>query len=114
MGFYPFPNYFIGNMMIFVLAAVLGYCLVERVKPSLHTPLMSLSNAMSGAQRRCQPHLSGLDPDCGARAQASSSSEACTRSRASTSGAARAGRKTWMEWVEDCDENCDDKRMNNC
>ena len=56
MGFYPFPNYFIGNMMIFVLAAVLGYCLVESVKPSLHTPLMSLSNAMSGAQRRCQPH----------------------------------------------------------
>merc|ERR1711959_826074 len=44
MGFYPFPVYFIGNMMIFVLA----YCLVESVKPSLHTPLMSLSNAMSG------------------------------------------------------------------
>merc|ERR1712159_380452 len=48
MGFYPFPVYFIGNMMIFVLASVLGYCLVESVKPSLHTPLMSLSNAMSG------------------------------------------------------------------
>jgi len=48
MGFYPFPAYFIGNMMIFVLASVLGYCLVANVKPSLHTPLMSMSNAMSG------------------------------------------------------------------
>ena len=48
MGFYPFPQYFIGNMMIFVLASVLGYCLVASVKPSLHTPLMSMSNAISG------------------------------------------------------------------
>ena len=48
MGFYPFPAYFIGNMMIFVLASVLGYCLVANVNPSLHTPLMSMSNAMSG------------------------------------------------------------------
>merc|ERR1740117_164523 len=48
MGFYPFPAYFIGNMMIFVLASVLGYCLVASVKPSLHTPLMSMSNAISG------------------------------------------------------------------
>jgi NAD(P) transhydrogenase subunit alpha len=48
MGFYPFPAYFIGNMMIFVLASVLGYCLVANVKASLHTPLMSMSNAISG------------------------------------------------------------------
>merc|ERR1712087_741129 len=37
-----------GNFMIFVLASVLGYCLVANVKPSLHTPLMSMSNAISG------------------------------------------------------------------
>jgi NAD(P) transhydrogenase subunit alpha len=48
MAWYPFPPYFIGNMMIFVLASVLGYCLVASVKPSLHTPLMSMSNAISG------------------------------------------------------------------
>merc|ERR1711871_488225 len=48
MGFYPFPEYFIGNAMIFVLASVLGYCLCANVKPSLHTPLMSMSNAISG------------------------------------------------------------------
>jgi NAD(P) transhydrogenase subunit alpha len=41
-------RYFIGNMMIFVLASVLGYCLCANVKPSLHTPLMSMSNAISG------------------------------------------------------------------
>ena len=34
--------------MVFVLASVLGYCLVMSVKPSLHTPLMSMSNAISG------------------------------------------------------------------
>ena len=48
MGFVPFPEYFIGNAMIFVLASVLGYCLCANVKPSLHTPLMSMSNAISG------------------------------------------------------------------
>ena len=44
----PESDYFVGNVMIFVLASVLGYCLVMSVKPSLHTPLMSMSNAISG------------------------------------------------------------------
>jgi NAD/NADP transhydrogenase alpha subunit len=48
MGFVPFPEHFIGSAMIFVLASVLGYCLCANVKPSLHTPLMSMSNAISG------------------------------------------------------------------
>ena len=48
MAFIPFPASFISNVMIFVLASVLGYCLVAGVKPSLHTPLMSMSNAISG------------------------------------------------------------------
>ena len=48
MGFVPFPEYFIGNAMIFVLASVLGYCLCANVKPSLHTPLMSGANAIHG------------------------------------------------------------------
>lgn len=44
----PESDYFVGNVMIFVLASVLGYCLVMNVKSSLHTPLMSMSNAISG------------------------------------------------------------------
>jgi len=44
----PESDYFVGNVMVFVLASVLGYCLVMSVKPSLHTPLMSMSNAISG------------------------------------------------------------------
>ena len=37
-----------GGTAAVVLASVLGYCLVASVKPSLHTPLMSMSNAISG------------------------------------------------------------------
>eukprot|EP00038_Savillea_parva_P007620 m.171436 g.171436 ORF g.171436 m.171436 type:complete len:1201 (-) comp13373_c0_seq1:92-3694(-) len=44
----PDSPLFVGNVMIFVLSSVLGYCLVAGVKPSLHTPLMSMSNAISG------------------------------------------------------------------
>eukprot|EP00040_Diaphanoeca_grandis_P024415 m.134137 g.134137 ORF g.134137 m.134137 type:complete len:1210 (+) comp29722_c0_seq1:135-3764(+) len=44
----PDSPFFVGNVMIFVLASVLGYLLVMSVKPSLHTPLMSMSNAISG------------------------------------------------------------------
>jgi NAD/NADP transhydrogenase alpha subunit len=35
-------------MMVFMLAAWVGYVLVEGVHPALHTPLMSVSNAISG------------------------------------------------------------------
>jgi len=35
------------GLYVFVLAAFLGFELVKRVSPLLHTPLMSLSNAIS-------------------------------------------------------------------
>jgi NAD(P) transhydrogenase subunit alpha len=41
MGSYEFGLY------VFMLAALLGFELVKRVSPLLHTPLMSLSNAIS-------------------------------------------------------------------
>jgi len=36
------------NIVIFVLATFLGYELIHRVPPTLHTPLMSGANAISG------------------------------------------------------------------
>ena len=36
------------GLYIFMLAAFLGYHLISRVPPLLHTPLMSATNAMSG------------------------------------------------------------------
>ncbi|HEX7121348.1 MAG TPA: NAD(P) transhydrogenase subunit alpha [Gemmatimonadaceae bacterium] len=38
----------IGGLVIFVLATYLGAALIGRVPPTLHTPLMSGSNAISG------------------------------------------------------------------
>lgn len=38
----------ISDVYIFVLAAFLGYQLISRVPPLLHTPLMSATNAISG------------------------------------------------------------------
>merc|ERR1712224_1032234 len=35
-------------MMVFMLSAWVGYMLVYGVHPALHTPLMSVSNAISG------------------------------------------------------------------
>jgi NAD(P) transhydrogenase subunit alpha len=42
------PRSFHSNMVVFVLSALLGYVLVWGVKPALHTPLMSFTNAISG------------------------------------------------------------------
>ncbi len=39
---------FLSNLGIGVLAVFLGYELISRVSPTLHTPLMSGSNAISG------------------------------------------------------------------
>src|ERR1700721_1583017 len=36
------------NLYIFILAAFLGYRIISRVPPLLHTPLMSATNAISG------------------------------------------------------------------
>lgn len=42
------PNSLITGIVIFVLATYLGVALIQRVPPTLHTPLMSGSNAISG------------------------------------------------------------------
>ena len=36
------------NLMVFVLAIFVGYHVVWNVTPALHTPLMSVTNAISG------------------------------------------------------------------
>ncbi|MBI3598352.1 MAG: NAD(P) transhydrogenase subunit alpha [Nitrospirae bacterium] len=38
----------ITGLYIFMLAAFLGYQLIQRVPPLLHTPLMSFTNSISG------------------------------------------------------------------
>ena len=38
----------ITGLIIFTLATILGYELITRVPPTLHTPLMSGANAISG------------------------------------------------------------------
>jgi H+-translocating NAD(P) transhydrogenase subunit alpha len=38
----------IATFYVFVLAAFLGYQVISRVPPLLHTPLMSATNAISG------------------------------------------------------------------
>jgi NAD(P) transhydrogenase subunit alpha len=40
------PPDFISNLFVFILAAFLGLELIKRVSPLLHTPLMSLTNAL--------------------------------------------------------------------
>jgi len=40
------PTDFISSLFVFILAAFLGFELIQRVSPLLHTPLMSLTNAL--------------------------------------------------------------------
>lgn len=42
------PSSFLALMSVFVLACVVGYYVVWNVHPALHTPLMSVTNAISG------------------------------------------------------------------
>jgi NAD(P) transhydrogenase subunit alpha len=42
------PNQLIGNITVFVLAIVIGYYVIGNVHHALHTPLMSVTNAISG------------------------------------------------------------------
>ena len=42
------PMVLIAALYVFALAAFLGYQLISRVPPLLHTPLMSATNAISG------------------------------------------------------------------
>jgi|SRR5690625_159496 len=41
-------NPFIFNLFVFVLASFIGFELISKVPPTLHTPLMSGANAISG------------------------------------------------------------------
>lgn len=42
------PAAFLNHFIVFVLACVIGYHVVWNVSHSLHTPLMSVTNAISG------------------------------------------------------------------
>jgi len=39
---------FVANLTVFVLAIFIGYHVVWNVTPALHTPLMAVTNAVSG------------------------------------------------------------------
>jgi NAD(P) transhydrogenase subunit alpha len=40
------PSDFLSNLYVFILAGFVGLELIKRVSPLLHTPLMSLTNAL--------------------------------------------------------------------
>jgi NAD(P) transhydrogenase subunit alpha len=59
------PEAFLGHFTVFVLACFVGYMVVWNVTPALHTPLMSVTNAISsiiaiGALVQIAPPLGGL------------------------------------------------------
>src|SRR5690606_23152985 len=58
------PAAFLGHFTVFVLACFVGYMVVWNVTPSLHTPLMSVTNAISsiiaiGALVQVAPPMTG-------------------------------------------------------
>jgi NAD(P) transhydrogenase subunit alpha len=62
------PPSFLGHFTVFVLACFIGYMVVWNVKPALHTPLMSVTNAVSsiiaiGALVQIAPDLSAISTD---------------------------------------------------
>jgi NAD(P) transhydrogenase subunit alpha len=46
--FWVSPSELLGHFMVFMLAVVVGYYVIGNVSHSLHTPLMSVTNAISG------------------------------------------------------------------
>jgi NAD(P) transhydrogenase subunit alpha len=65
------PAEFLGHFTVFVLACFIGYMVVWNVTPSLHTPLMSVTNAISsiiavGALVQVAPPLVGGAGDAAA------------------------------------------------
>ncbi len=61
------PSVFLAHFTVFVLACFVGYMVVWNVTPALHTPLMSVTNAISsiiaiGALVQIAPPLSGTVP----------------------------------------------------
>ena len=62
------PASFLAHFTVFVLACFIGYMVIWNVKPSLHTPLMSVTNAISsiiaiGALIQVMPPLTGPGAD---------------------------------------------------
>jgi NAD(P) transhydrogenase subunit alpha len=62
------PAAFLGHFTVFVLACFVGYMVVWNVKPALHTPLMSVTNAVSsiiaiGALVQIAPDLTKISTD---------------------------------------------------
>jgi NAD(P) transhydrogenase subunit alpha len=62
------PASFLGHFTVFVLACFIGYMVIWNVTPSLHTPLMSVTNAISsiiaiGALIQIAPPLGGATSD---------------------------------------------------
>ena len=60
VGLYA-PASFLSHFTVFVLACFVGYMVIWNVTPSLHTPLMSVTNAISsiiaiGALMQIAPH----------------------------------------------------------
>jgi len=46
--FFVSPSGLIGHFMVFMLSVVIGFYVIGNVSHSLHTPLMSVTNAISG------------------------------------------------------------------
>src|SRR5206468_6048448 len=64
IGLYA-PASFLAHFTVFVLACFVGYMVVWNVTPSLHTPLMSVTNAISsiiaiGALIQVAPPITGV------------------------------------------------------
>jgi H+-translocating NAD(P) transhydrogenase subunit alpha len=62
------PPAFLGHFTVFVLACFVGYMVVWNVTPALHTPLMSVTNAISsiiiiGALVQIAPVVEGARPE---------------------------------------------------
>jgi NAD(P) transhydrogenase subunit alpha len=62
------PPAFLGHLTVFVLACFVGYMVVWNVTPALHTPLMSVTNAISsiiaiGALVQVAPPLEAFGPE---------------------------------------------------
>jgi NAD(P) transhydrogenase subunit alpha len=62
------PASFLGHFTVFVLACFVGYMVVWNVTPALHTPLMSVTNAVSsiiaiGALVQLAPDLTKISTD---------------------------------------------------
>jgi NAD(P) transhydrogenase subunit alpha len=67
IGLYA-PTSFLGHFTVFVLACFVGYMVVWNVTPALHTPLMSVTNAVSsiiaiGALVQIAPDLTNISAD---------------------------------------------------